>query len=283
MKGVRANKMNPYTPAQLNSMPYFKTSDGCPIFFEHRNLSSPKPVIVFLNGATQTTVYWTTIANRLKNDFQILAYDARAQGRSDPGKRPLSLDLHSADLCNLLEYVGVDKVRLVGLSHGSSIALAFTSRFPYRVDRLMLCSVTAEPTCRARLTVASWLRTLKQEGIEAMAWAALPVVFGENFLRKNEGVLDKIIKAIVRRNKEDGLIAQLEAMAEFTPLSSAALDIRCPVLVLSASDDPLVTEEGAQELARICKGRHERLPGLGHSIPAEAPELFVDILKRFLV
>jgi pimeloyl-ACP methyl ester carboxylesterase len=263
-------------------MPNFKTSDGCRIFFERQNPSSPKPVIVFLNGAAQTTIYWTTIANRLKNDFQILAYDARAQGRSDPGKRPLSLDLHSADLCNLLEYAGVEKAHLVGLSHGSSIALAFASRFPDKVDRLMLSSVTAGPTCRARLTVASWLRTLKQEGMEAMAWAALPVVFGENFLRKNEGRLDKIMKAIVRRNKEDGLIKQLEAMAEFTRPSSAALDIRCPVLVLSASDDPLVTEEGAQELARLCKGRHERLAGLGHSIPAEAPELFIDILKKFL-
>jgi 3-oxoadipate enol-lactonase len=264
-------------------MPYFKTSDGCRIFFEHQNLNSPKPVIVFLNGATQTTVYWTTIANRLKNDFQILAYDARAQGRSDPGKRPLSLELHSADLFNLLGYAGVEKAHLVGLSHGSSIALVFASRFPDKVDRLMLCSITAGLTCRARLTVASWLRTLKQEGIEAMAWAALPVVFSENFLRKNEGILDKIINAIVRRNKEDSLIAQLKVMAEFTPLSSAARDIRCPVLVLSASDDPLVTEEGAQELARLCGCRHERLPGLGHSIPAEDPELFIDILKRFLI
>ena len=263
-------------------MPYFKTGDGCNIFFEYQNLSSTKPVIVFLNGATQTTVYWTTIANRLKNDFQILAYDARAQGRSDPGKRPLSLDLHSADLCNLFEYAGVEKAHLVGLSHGSSVALAFASRFSEKACRLVLCSVTAEPTCRARLTVASWLRTLKQEGMEAMAWAALPVVFGENFLRINEGSLDKIMKAIIRRNKEDGLIAQLEAMGELTRLSSTAPDIRCPVLVLSGSDDPLVTEEGARELARLCKGRHERLPGLGHSIPAEAPELFVDILKKFL-
>ncbi len=263
-------------------MPYFKTGDGCNIFFEYQNLSSPKPVIVFLNGATQTAVYWTTIANRLKNDFQNLAYDARAQGRSDPGKRPLSLDLHSVDLCNLFEYAGVEKAHLVGLSHGSYIALAFASRFPDKVDRLILCSATAGPSCRARLTVASWLRTLKHEGMEAMAWAALPVAFGENFLRKNEGSLDKIVKAIVRRNKEDGLIAQLEEMAEFTRLSSTALDIRCPVLILSASDDPLVTEEGAQELARLCKGRHERLPGLGHSIPAEAPELFIDILKKFL-
>jgi pimeloyl-ACP methyl ester carboxylesterase len=64
-------------------------------------------------------------------------------------------------------------------------------------------------------------------------------------------------------------------------LSFAAQDVRCPVLVLSSSDDPLVSEEGAQELAGLCNGSHERLPGLGHSIPIEAPELFVDILKRF--
>jgi len=262
-------------------MPHFKTSDGCRIFFEYRRPGLPKPVIVFLNGVTQTTVNWTTISNRLKNDFQILAYDSRAQGRSDPGNVPLSLDLHSSDLCNLLEYIGIEKAHLVGLSRGSSIALVFASRFPDRVDRLMLCSATLKPTCRAKLTVACWLRILKREGVEAMAWAALPVIFGENFLRRNKGILDKIVKAIVRRNGKDSLIAQLETTTDLTVLSFAAPDVRCPVLVMSSSDDPLITEEGAQELARLCKGRHERLTGPGHSIPVEAPELFVDILKRF--
>jgi 3-oxoadipate enol-lactonase len=263
-------------------VPYFKTSDGCRIFFEYSQPGLPKPVIVFLNGVTQTTVNWTTVCNRLKDDFRVLTCDSRAQGRSDPGKEPLSLDLHGSDLYNLLEYVGVEKAHVVGLSRGSSIALVFASRFPDRVDRVVLCSATLKPTCRAKLTVACWLRTLKREGVEAMAWVALPFIFGENFLLRSKGILDKIVKAIVRRNRKDDLIAQLETMADLTPLSFAAQDVRCPVLVLSASDDPLVTLEGARELAELCGGRHERLLGLGHSIPLEAPELFVDILKRFL-
>ena len=263
-------------------MPHFKASDGCRIFFEHRHPGQPKPVVVFLNGVTQTAVNWTTVSNRLKNDFQVLTYDSRAQGRSDPGNVPLSLDIHSSDLYNLLEYIGVEKAHLVGLSRGSSIALVFASRFPDRADRLMMCSATLRPTCRARLTVACWLKTLEREGVEAMAWAALPVIFGEDFLVRSKGILDKIVKAIVRRNSKDSLIAQLEATTDITALSLAAQQVRCPVLVLSSSDDPLVSAEGAQELAGLCGGRHERLAGLGHSIPFEAPELFVDVLKRFL-
>jgi len=263
-------------------MAYFKTRDGCNIFFECHRSGEPKPTIVFLNGIAQTTVNWAPMSHRLKNDFQVLVYDARAQGRSDPGKLPLSLDIQLADLWDLLEYLGIDKAHLVGLSHGSYVALAFASRFPARVDRLILCSITAGATCRVKLNVASWLRILKMEGMEAMTWAALPAFFSENFLRRNENVLSKIVKAIVIRNRKDGLIAQLEATAAFTPPPALAKDVHCPVLVLSASDDPMVTEEGAKELAALCRGRHERLPGVGHSIPAEAPQLFVDILERFI-
>ncbi len=263
-------------------MAYFKTGDGCTIFFEYHQLSTPKPAIVFLNGITQTTVNWTTVYNLLKRNFQILVYDARGQGRSDPGKQTPSLDLHVEDLRNLFEYLGIEKASLVGLSHGSSVALMFASRFPNHVERLALCSVTARPTCRARLSVSAWLRTLKLEGVEAMTWAALPIVFSENYLQRNESILNKIVKAIVRRNRKEGLVAQLEAIAALAPPHVAVGDVLCPVLVLSGSDDPLVTEEGANELAGLCGGRHERLPGLGHTIPAEAPELFVDILERFI-
>ena len=196
-------------------MPYLYTRDHCRIYFEDQYLGSPKPAIVFLNGTTQTAISWNGIANILKDRFQVLAYDARAQGRSDQGNLPLTLELHTTDLREVLDHVGLAKAILVGISHGASVALAFASSFPERVDRIMLCSVTAAPTCRAGLFVDSWLRILKREGMEAMVWAALPMIFGENFLRQNKAILEKIVHAISRRNKPGALTAHLKAITAY--------------------------------------------------------------------
>ena len=115
-----------------------------------------------------------------------------------------------------------------------------------------------------------------------LAWASLPAAFGENYLKQNEQILDKIVKAIVRRNRKETLIAQLEAMNSYPSLSQIARDVQSPSLVLSGSDDPFVTEAGARKLAVLCNGQHNHTIGIGHSIPAEAPEFFSETVLEFL-
>ena len=263
-------------------MPYFSTQDGCSLYFETHGFDSTMPVVVFLSGTMQTTVNWKVQAAIFEDRFRVLMYDARAQGQSDLGERPLSLEKHAEDLAELLGHVGVEKAHLVGLSQGAKIALAHADHSPEQVGRIVLCSVSAIFTSRAKLFVRSWLEILKGSGLEAMAWVALPVLFGESFLGHQERILDSMVKAIVNRNTKEALVAQLEAMTTYPPLSEIARNVRNPCLVISASDDPLVTEEGAKELAVLCGGQHEHLARVGHSVPIEAPDLFNRTVMEFL-
>lgn len=263
-------------------MPFFKTQDGNSLYYETEGFETSGPVVVFLNGTMQTTVYWKTLASMFKDRFQVLMYDARAQGQSGLGDQALSLDLHAEDLAALLEHVEVERAHLVGFSHGAKVALVCAHRFPGLVDRLVLCSAGTALSSRARLMMQSWLEILKSAGLEATAWAALPVVFGEEYLAKQERILSTIVKAITTRNSKANLVAHLEALLKYPPLTEIVQSIDTPGLVISASDDPLVTEEGAGQLASLCNGRHERIACVGHSVPAEAPELFGRMIMQFV-
>ena len=263
-------------------MPYFITQDGCRLYYETQGVASSKPVVVFLNGTMQSTLHWKPHAHALKEHFRVLRYDARAQGQSDLGRGELSLEAHAGDLSALLNHLGVERAHLVGVSHGARVALAYAANFPEGIARLVLCSISAEPTCRAELMLRSWLQILKRSGLETMVWVSLPFVFGEVFLKQKERILASMVKAIVARNTEDALIAQLEAMTAYPPLSQMLRNVHSPCLVISASDDPLVTEEGASQLAGLCHGRHKHIKGIGHSIPSEAPELFNKMILEFL-
>jgi len=262
-------------------MPYFRTEDHCAIYYETRNWESSSPVVVFLNGTLQTTLHWRPNVVSLQDRFRLLLYDARGQGRSELGPRNLSLETHLDDFSALLKYLGIDRMYLLGLSHGAVLALVYAAVSPMHAERLVLCSVSATPSCRVRLIVRSWLEILKRSGLEAMVWASLPLVFGETYLKQNERILPMIVKSLVRRNRKESVMAQLAAMDTYAPLAESAKRIRVPCLVISASDDPLVTEEGARALSRLCGGRHEHVRGAGHTITAEKTEWFNDTVLDF--
>lgn len=260
----------------------FNTNDNCKIYYETHGFESPKPVVVFLNGTMQTTFNWRPHARVFKDSFRVILYDARAQGKSELGKKKLSLDLHLKDLSELLHHLKIKKTHLVGLSHGAYVALAFASRLPDFVDRLILCSISAEKSVQTNIIVKSWLEILQWSGLRSLAWAVLPVVFGEGFLKQNERMIDKMVEAIIVRNNKDALIAQLKAINNYPAPGSLAKKIKCPALIISGLQDRLVNTEDAKELANLCRGRHEEIPGIGHSIHAETPELFNKIVLKFL-
>ncbi|WP_054697280.1 alpha/beta fold hydrolase [Desulfosarcina cetonica] len=135
---------------------------------------------------------------------------------------------------------------------------------------------------RARLIVRTWPEILDAAGLEVLVSAVLPQVFGEAFLMRNRKHIDRIAKAIVRRNPQDALAAHLLAMKDYPRLRSMLAKLEMPSLVISGSDDPLVSVDGAEEVAEKSGGRHLVAKGVGHSIAAEAPEWFLETVSRFL-
>lgn len=263
-------------------MAFCKTSDGCAIYYEVLGEGPGKPTLTLINGTLQTTINWKPAVKALTRQFRLLLYDTRGQGASDLGEQPLSLELHARDLEELLLETGIRQTAVAGLSHGARVALALAQRSPDHISRLVLCSISTRATFRARMIVRSWHEILQRHSLDAMVWAAVPHVFGRAFLRQNEKQLERIVQTIVRRNKNDALRAHLAALQHYPPLSGTLKPLPFLSLLLTGEDDPLVTREGAEEIARMIGGRHMELSNVGHSLAAEAPETFADIVNDFL-
>ena len=263
-------------------MAYFRTRDGCSLYYETVGFDMARPVVVFLNGTLQTTMYWKVIAASLKPEFRSLLYDARGQGESELGALPLSLDLHLEDLSALLGHLGTGTVNLVGLSHGALLAYAMARHKPGMISRLVMCSIGVRPPIRARLIVRSWLSIVEAGGLEPMVKAVLPHVFGKAYLAENRRHLDRVAKTIVRRNKGPSLVAHFSAMSTYPSLRSMLQKMNSPLLVLCGTDDPLVSIDGAMEIAEKSGGRCLTIKDVGHSIPVEAPKQFLNTLQQFL-
>jgi len=227
-------------------------------------------------------MYWGSHVPTLSRRYGVLCYDARCQGQSDCGSAPISLQLHAADLSQLLAHLAIDKVHLVGISHGARVALRFAAEFPRMTEKLVLCSISARTSERCRAFVRSWLEILQRSDVEAMAWAAVPAVFGNRFIKHHQKTLDKIVNAVVQRNSRTSLLAQLEAALRYPQSESISRDFNIPTLLVTGSEDPLVVSGDIRQLADSCKAHHIQLKNVGHSVPAEAPDLFEQMLLEFL-
>ena len=262
-------------------MPHTTTRDSCRIFYEASRLSDDRPTVVLLNGMTQSTAHWNKHVDALEA-FGVVTYDARGQGQSDLGDSEITLDRHADDLAMVLDELSVETAHLVGFSHGARVALGFARHHGGRLDRLVLCSATSSPNALARTIVRGWRGVLEHGDLSGLAWASLPMILGNDFLESHENILEGIVRATVQRNSEEGVRALLEAMEHYPTVTELAADVDTPTLVMSATEDPLVTREGARELADLTGGDHVEIDGVGHTVPIEAPEEFRAHVKRFI-
>lgn len=105
----------------LGHLSYTVTGEGSPVLLVHA-------------GVTDHQV-WDPIVPALAERHTVIRYDLRGFGESAPPTGPFS---ETDDLLSLLDHLGHQRVRIVGLSWGGRISLGFTLAHPDRVESLTL-------------------------------------------------------------------------------------------------------------------------------------------------
>ena len=258
----------------------FHTPDGLPLYAEQRGDGPP---IVLLNGMSQTVANWRTQARALAPRFRVISYDARAQGRTPVGELPLSLARHVEDLRVLLDGLELERVALVGFSHGARIALAAAAEMPERVDKLVLTSTGTNDDALRDTITRGWLEILRLGGVEAMAWASLPQILGRPFLDQHREHIEAMVRATVQRNSAEGLRALIDGLRRFPHPEHDARRVQAPTLLITSDQDLLVAPSAARALAAMIPGaRHVVLADAGHTLPIEQPDAWREAVLSLL-
>lgn len=96
------------------------------------------PALVLIHGFSGDCHMWDEQVAIWAQTFRVIRYDLRGHGRSDmPALEPYS---HAGDLEALLDYLGVARAHVVGISMGGWIATHFALTRPQRVEALVLLS-----------------------------------------------------------------------------------------------------------------------------------------------
>lgn len=126
-------------------MAYFETSDKCKIHYEICGQGEP---VVLIHGWTCNTQYYQYQVPEISKKYQVITYDLRGHGISDKSPEAtetnMSLDTFAKDLYELIGYLDLKNVNLVGWSMGTSIILNYIDL--YGDDNLKsICCIDMTP------------------------------------------------------------------------------------------------------------------------------------------
>ena len=97
--------------------------------------------LMFIHGVGLDHQMWSPQINNL-NEFSTITYDLLGHGKTPCKKDKLNLNDFSNQITEILEYLKIDKIHLIGFSLGSLIALDFVSKMQNKVDKLILIGTT---------------------------------------------------------------------------------------------------------------------------------------------
>src|SRR5689334_23140613 len=122
-------------------MPTLTTSDGRTLGW--RAVGSGPLLLCHPGGPGSSSAYFGNLP-LLASERTLLLLDPRGTGASDRPADPAAYDLeqYAADIEAVREHLALDRIDLLGHSHGGFVAMTWAGTHPERVGRLVLASTT---------------------------------------------------------------------------------------------------------------------------------------------
>jgi 2-hydroxy-6-oxo-octa-2,4-dienoate hydrolase len=245
------------------------------------------PAVVLIHGSGPgVTGYanWRMNMPVLAQRFRVIVPDMAGFGYSTrPDGLVCDIDVWSEQVVAVLDGLGLGRASIVGNSFGGAIALRLATRYPHRVNKLVLMGSVGVPF------------TLT-DGLDAV-WGYEPSVAGmrrllELFLWNRETITDDLAELRHRASTEPGF---QESFARLFPaprqrwidaMTIADEEIRAlthPTLLVHGRDDLVVPVSTSLRLAELIDGAHVHLFGhCGHWSQIEHKDAFNQLVGDFL-
>lgn len=233
--------------------------DGVRLHVRASTEATDEPPVVLVHGFVISSRYLEPLARQLAPHARVLAPDLPGFGRSGKPREALDLPALADALARWMRTAGPGPAPLLGNSFGCQVIVEMAARHPRLATRCVLVGPTMDPSAGAWGQPARLLADVPRE--KPLLWL--------------EHVPDYL-----RAGPRRALATYRHALAQ--PLRERLAQVRAPTLVVRGARDPIVSQEWAEEAARLLpRGRLAVLPGahvLNYSRPVELARLVLPFL-----
>src|SRR3981081_4537017 len=246
------------------------------------------PPAVLLHGGSLTARTWDYVGIALRADFRLVALDMRGHGASD-WTNDYSLESYATDLIAVIDGLGIERTRIVGMSLGGMVACEFALRNPGRTESLAMVDVTSRPVFAATARMRTFMTDFRgaatvDEGVE-IALAVSPKSDPERLHYRMRALLKRgddgrlVWKCDQRYRRPSDYAALLKHLAGF---EARVPNIAEPFLLARGGESLVVSEDAAHHFtAHFPDGRWINIKGAGHNVQEDNPRDLADALRAF--
>ena len=203
--------------------------------------------LVFIHGVGLDHKMWEPQINSL-NNHSIITYDLLGHGRTPYMKEEVTLNDFSNQLDNLLQFLKIDKINLIGFSLGSLVALDFASKFQDKLKTLTLLGTTYKRTEEQRDLVIERFEQAKLN--KPISKQALKRWFTDQYLNDHPEIYDQFIKILTKDGKDHlNFLKAYRLFAYHQDNVEMINSIKTKTLVMTGSNDLGSTVEMSKSLS----------------------------------
>ena len=271
------------TDVQARLAPGGRTAAG--IAFDDEGSGPP---VALVHAGVADRRMWSALAASLAAAHRVIRHDVRGVGESLP---PTGAWSHHTDLIGLLDELLVTRTHLVGASMGAGIAVEAALARPETVASLVLVA----PGGALFDTAPASFRPIWAAEVEALDRGDIDAAVEINLrawvdgpLRSPDAIDPEVRAFIGRMQREAFELPQWDQEQapehELAPPAAGRLrELDCPIfVVVGDADDPAIVAVSERIVAEAPRARLAILPGVGHMLSLERPDLFAELLSVFL-
>jgi pimeloyl-ACP methyl ester carboxylesterase len=254
--------------------------------------------VVIIHGLYGSSDNWMTVAKKLASGFKVFSVDLRNHGHS-PNSEIHDFESMKNDIAEFFDEHEIEKSIVLGHSMGGKAAMCFAADYPERIKKLIVADIAPKDyfqlndesqyylhnnILRAMLEI-DFSRIESRKRIEAFLLERIDSLQIVQFLLKN-----------VHRNKTNHQYEwRLNARVLYDNLDEIIKGVNehwfddripitnYPVLFIKGANSNYILPEDYPSIKRIYpEAQIIEIPDAGHWLHAEQPQLFMEVVWKFV-
>ena len=243
----------------------------------------PQGTLVLIHGFPLNPAMWEPQFPLAERGWRLVVPELRGFGAGAGDPPTVSIDDYAADTIDLLDALHIETAVVCGLSMGGYVAFSMFRHAP-RYFRAMVLADTKSPGDSPEVVAGrkNMQQLVRDKGQAAVADALLPKLVGDTTRRARPVVIDQL-RAQITGCSVEAIAGALTAMMTRPDSTPTLSTIHCPVQIVVGDEDAITPLPLSEQMHRdIAASELAVINGAGHMSNMEQPQLFNDVLARFL-
>lgn len=246
-----------------------------------RSFGQGEPLII-LHGVFGSSDNWQTVGKEISEKYKVYLVDQRNHG-SSPHSDEFDYNVMTDDILELMLDEEIDRACLLGHSMGGKVAMTFATRYPERVNKLIVVDIAPKYYASHHAQIFKGFGSIKLNQIQTRKEAdtqlshQIPETAVRQFILKNltrdkQGFVWKLNLDVIEKNIEEiGVALSKEDW------------FNGHVLFLAGTQSDYIQDEDLQGIRmHFPNAVVKKIAGAGHWVHAEQPKKLVQLVVHFL-